>query len=101
MRISTNGGSQARWRRDGKELFYLATGGTIMGVPVKLAASGFQAEAPAALCRPSFAALSVGSTGLFFEASADGRRFLILAPPAGSHAPAMDVVVNWDAGLKK
>jgi len=101
VRISTNGGRQARWRRDGKELFYLATDGTIMGGPVKLAASGFQAEAPAALCRPSFAALSVGRTGLFFEASADGRQFLILASPAGSPAPAIYVVMNWDAGLKK
>jgi Tol biopolymer transport system component len=56
VRISTNGGSQPRWRRDGKELFYLAADETIMAVPVNIAAGGFQVEAPAALCRPSFAA---------------------------------------------
>ena len=29
--ISTTGGIQARWRRDGRELFYLSTDGQLMG----------------------------------------------------------------------
>ena len=32
--VSPNGGSSARWRRDGKELFYLAPDGTLMAAPV-------------------------------------------------------------------
>ena len=38
--ISTAGGTQPRWRRDGKELFYLAPDLTLMAVPIS-AANGF------------------------------------------------------------
>jgi hypothetical protein len=100
MRISTNGGSQPRWRRDGKELLYMAGDGTIMGVPVTMAAAGFQAEAPTVLCRPSFAAPLTPSDDRF-EVSADGRRFLILAPSEGLGAQGIHVVVNWDAELQR
>ncbi len=34
VRISTNGGAQMRWRRDGKELFYIALDGRLMAVPI-------------------------------------------------------------------
>jgi serine/threonine protein kinase len=33
--VSTNGGVQPRWRRDGKELFYLALDRKLMAVPVR------------------------------------------------------------------
>jgi hypothetical protein len=32
---STNGGAQAQWRRDGKELFYIALDGRLMAVPIR------------------------------------------------------------------
>jgi len=98
VRISTNGGVQPRWRRDGKELFYLAPDGAIMAASVNMTASGFQFEAPVALCRPPMAPLPAIFASVF-EVSADGRRFLILAP-SSSEAPGINVVANWDAGLK-
>jgi len=33
--VSTNGGVQPRWRRDGKELFYLGLDRKLMAVPVR------------------------------------------------------------------
>ena len=36
VRISTEGGVQARWRGDGKELFYLAPDQRLMAVPIQL-----------------------------------------------------------------
>jgi serine/threonine protein kinase len=36
IQISTNGGAQLRWRRDGKELFYIALDGHLMSVPIQL-----------------------------------------------------------------
>ena len=33
--VSTNGGSLPQWRRDGRELFYVALDGTLMSVPVR------------------------------------------------------------------
>ena len=32
--ISPNGGSEPRWRRDGNELFYLASSNKLMSVPI-------------------------------------------------------------------
>ena len=32
--VSTGGGEQPRWRRDGKELFYLSSDGKMMAAPV-------------------------------------------------------------------
>src|SRR5262249_26511790 len=37
MRISTGGGEQPRWRRDGKELFFLSEEGTLIAVDMKTA----------------------------------------------------------------
>jgi eukaryotic-like serine/threonine-protein kinase len=99
-RISTSGGRQARWRQDGKELFYLAPDGTIMGVTVEITPSGFRAEAPRSLCRPSFAA-PVTPLASLFEVNADGQQFLILAPSGGSGEQGLNAVVNWNVGLKQ
>jgi Tol biopolymer transport system component len=34
--VSTNGGTQPRWRRDGKELYFLAPDGELMAVPISI-----------------------------------------------------------------
>ena len=39
-RVSTEGGSQPRWRRDGKELFFVAPDNRLMAVPVALPSNG-------------------------------------------------------------
>jgi len=99
VRISANGGVQPRWRRDGKELFYLAADGAIMSAGINMTASAFQAETPVTLCTPPRAPLPAIFASVF-EVSADGRRFLILAPSTAD-APGINVVVNWAAGLKR
>ncbi|HMF00639.1 MAG TPA: hypothetical protein VKK06_12200 [Terriglobia bacterium] len=35
IQVSTNGGVQPRWRRDGKEMFYLALDGKMMSLEVR------------------------------------------------------------------
>ena len=44
--ISTQGGSRPRWRRDGKELYYLSADGKLMAVPVKLGAERWRSALP-------------------------------------------------------
>ena len=53
VRISTEGGIQARWRSDGKELFYLAPDQRLMAVPIQLDAQRNVVDVgtPAALFR--------------------------------------------------
>ena len=91
--ISKGGGSYPRWRGDGKELFYVASGGTLTSVDIS-AEPVFQAGAPRPLFQlpPDF----IGS-----EVTPDGRRFLIGVPVAQSASVPFTVLLNWQATLKK
>jgi hypothetical protein len=103
--ISIAGGQAARWRGDGKELFYEAADEKIMAVPVKAsfgAKPSFEAGAPVAL----FDAHTVHWANDFafeYDVTADGKRFLInmTGGPGAASAPPLTVVTNWAAGLKK
>jgi eukaryotic-like serine/threonine-protein kinase len=94
-RVSHNGGNLPRWRRDGKELFFLSPDGQIMAVTVK---PGREAEfgPPTALFRLPTYRWSVGSGR--YDVSHDGQKFLALIQKGAS--PPLQVVVNWQAGLK-
>jgi eukaryotic-like serine/threonine-protein kinase len=97
--ISTAGGDQPRWRRDGTELYYSA-GGKLMAVPVKISTS-FEAGVPQAL----FDGVPGGTPAnriWSYQPSPDGQKFLLISP-AGGVAPAspVSVVLNWQAGLGK
>jgi serine/threonine-protein kinase len=90
--VSNNGGRQARWSRDGKELFYVE-GGTLMAVPVE-SGPDFSVGAPTPLFdHPSLAAgLSIAQ----YDVSADGERFLLAEPVnAETQQPAIRIVQNW------
>jgi Tol biopolymer transport system component len=50
--ISTHGGAQVRWRRDGRELFYIALDGKLMSVPIRTGGNTLDVGAP----EPLFAA---------------------------------------------
>jgi eukaryotic-like serine/threonine-protein kinase len=93
-RISTTGGSQPRWRADGRELFYIAPDGKLMTVAVKSGPT-FEAEPPKPLfsTRPREPAYA---GDLFnYDVSADGQRFLVNNEIGQTAAPALDAVVNW------
>ena len=96
LQISTDGGMQPRWRRDGRELFYLAPNRKLMAVTIK-AAAPFQAETPRPLFETRLDGTALRHT---YAVSADGNRFLLnVAPESG--APPLTIVVNWPALLKK
>ena len=40
VRVSTSGGAQMAWRKDGRELFYMALDGRLMAVPMQPAPDG-------------------------------------------------------------
>ena len=93
--VSTEGGTQAFWRADGRELFY-RNAGQLMAVPVD-AGSTFNVGTPQALFETRFAAITV--RGLY-RPTADGQRFLVLAPLARDAEQPASVVLNWTAALK-
>ncbi len=99
--VSTAGGTQARWRRDGKELFYIAADGKLMAVPVKTSPS-FQAGSPQELFPGAPIASTTGAGQFYYTPSKDGQRFLMNIPAEGSTAqPPINVVLNWQSELKK
>lgn len=94
--ISAAGGSQPRWRRDGKELFYLAIDGQLMAVTVKIGQT-FEVEAPRVLFQTRLPAVELRQT---YSVSPDGQKFL-LALPAETASQSVILVQNWQSALKK
>jgi hypothetical protein len=102
-RVSTQGGIEPAWRRDGKELFYLALDRTLMSVAVSAGAgSTFEAGLPAPLFETRMTVLlGPGFTRNQYAVSADGQRFLVNQPSVEASASPVTVVVNWPATLNK
>jgi eukaryotic-like serine/threonine-protein kinase len=96
LQISPNGGSQPRWRPDGKELFYVAPDRKLMAVTVKSGAT-IDATAPRSLFETT---LPITPNRQTYAVSPDGQRFLLNAPLEVA-SPPMTIVENWTAGLKK
>ena len=98
--ISTDGGRQPLWSRDGRELFYRDFNGAVMSVPVTLT-STFSAGTGRKLLDGS-AYLGAGRfmSGRTYDLSLDGRRFLMLkADRSGSRS--LVIILNWTEELKK
>jgi hypothetical protein len=93
--ISSGGGCQALWRRDGKELFYLSLQGKLMAVDVT-AGPPFEASAPRVLFQTP---ILVSPLIDQYAVTGDGRRF-ILTTPVGEEEP-ITVLVNWTARMKR
>ena len=68
-RISTSGGAQPSWRRDGKELFYISTDGRLMAVAMALGGA-LGARVDAGTPRPLFTA--AGATAYAPRGTASG-----------------------------
>jgi len=96
--VSTGGGSSPRWRRDGKELYFLAGGNQLMAAVVNTKGKDFEAGATKPLFRVLVGATPAG--GPTYDVAADGQRFLFVSPADSNPAP-LNLVVNWTAGMKK
>ena len=97
--VSTGGGTQPRWRRDGTELFYLSGDKKIMAAAVRKGAGAFDAGVPRVLFAVEVGgAIGVGTDE--FVPSADGQRFLVARTSEPSELP-ITVVLNWPASLKR
>ena len=98
--VSTGSGSDPRWSRDGRELFYVATDGTLTAVAVIGRASTFEAGSP----RPLFQTHRFAARGpqLFtnYMPASDGR-FLVNAVATDLPPIPITVVSNWAADLNR
>jgi eukaryotic-like serine/threonine-protein kinase len=98
--ISRAGGSSPRWRRDGKELFYVAADSTLIAAEVDTSRSAFQAGALRPLfhvaLRTGVSRLDVSSTTgqSGYDAAPDGKWFVVNSPPPGN-SPPITLITNW------
>jgi Tol biopolymer transport system component len=95
--ISTDGGRSPRWRRDGKEIFYIAPDQKLMVVSVMALSKSVEISRPAPLFE---IAVSGDPRRQQYDVTGDGQRFLVNSIAAESETP-VTVVLNWTAGLKK
>jgi Tol biopolymer transport system component len=93
--VSTQGGGEQMWSRDGSELFY-RNGNRWMVVAVNL-----QPEFKAGTPQLMFEGAYVDVGGASFDVTADGQRFLLLEPAEQSPVTHLNVVLNWFEEVKK
>jgi Tol biopolymer transport system component len=97
--ISTSGGVQPIWRRDGKELFYLTEDEKLMAVDVNTTSATFQVGIPKQLFQAQLVPIYYWRN--IYVPSPDGQRFLMLTPEGDGKPQPITVVVNWPTLLKR
>jgi serine/threonine-protein kinase len=95
--ISTSGGTHPRWGPDGKELFYLAPGGTLTMAQLEPGERSLKVGK----ARPLFQASFTQSDGWPYDISPDGQRFLATVSGEQAAGSPITVVVNWTAELNQ
>jgi serine/threonine protein kinase len=98
--ISTQGGIEARWRGDGRELFYVTPDGTLMAVAIDTRGR-LQAGVPQELFKARFYISGAGAERPSYAATKDGQRFLINAIAAEAEPSSVTVILNWPAAVQR
>ncbi len=91
--VSRGGGVQPRWRRDGRELFYISPEGTMMAVPVS-ATPVFEAGTPQALFNTDMVDTGIRTGPMSWDIAPDGKRFLIISDKS-QETSSLNVILNW------
>ena len=98
--VSTDGGQQPRWRRDGKELFILSPDRKMMAVSVK-ERSKLELGPPKVLFQTRAHEPITAEEFFTYDVSADGQQFLVNVNSEQNNAAPVDIILNWASGLKK
>ena len=93
--ISAAGGTDPQWRADGRELYYRAPDQKVMAIDIQ-AGNGITAGTPQPLFPGRF---DSGLARNRYLPTADGKRFLTVAPLGRESMTPTTVVLNWNAEL--
>ena len=86
-RISNDGARFARWRRDGRELYFESLEGVVMAVDLTPAASALAPSPP----KPLFTLPQAA----YWDVAPDGERFLVTMPSTEGQLMPITVMMNW------
>jgi eukaryotic-like serine/threonine-protein kinase len=92
--ISSEGGRQPHWRKDGKELFFANRDQQLMTAEVNIGNGTLEVEKVQKL----FDGVINGTNT--FDVSADGQKFLVVEDSVTS-SPPLTLVLNWTAALRR
>jgi Tol biopolymer transport system component/tRNA A-37 threonylcarbamoyl transferase component Bud32 len=98
--VSSGGGYQPLWRRDGKELLYFSQDSRLMAVEVDTSAA-FRAGTPKTLFATRIAGGPPPAPTHRWDLTRDGQRFLITTVLDVTQSPPITVVTNWESVLKR
>lgn len=98
--VSIAGGTEPRWRDDGKELFYLDARGTLTAVSIS-AESTFSSGTPQPLFRVHPRA-PISNTDVFsYDVTKDGSRFIVNRYVKPSSVPPLHILLNATAAAQE
>jgi len=92
-RMSTDGGSNPRWARHGRELFYVSPDSNLMSVEIKPGVD-INTSQPTPLFK-------VDPLMTSYDVRADGQAFLCVVSAPGTQLFPYAVTMDWTADLKK
>jgi serine/threonine protein kinase len=94
---TTAGGSNPRWRADGKELFFMSPDLKLSVVSIEANGQELRLGSP----RMLFAPHGIANRLSPYDVQGDGQRFLVSGSAEPISQARVTLVVNWDAELKK
>jgi dipeptidyl aminopeptidase/acylaminoacyl peptidase len=99
----TLGGQQPRWRRDGRELFYVAPDKRIIAVPVESTADSVRLGPARPLFQTAIGSESGIGTRASYDVTRDGQKFIVAESAAGRDGTDVPftVLVNWRSIVAK
>ena len=97
--VSTDGGTEPVWARNGRELFF-RQGEKMMAVDVALT-PGFTASRPRLLFEGRYEVSFLVTGQRFYDVSPDGQRFLMVKSDTPTAPRQLHLVVNWFEELKR
>jgi serine/threonine protein kinase/Tol biopolymer transport system component len=95
--VSTDGGTQVRWKADGRELFYLGRANTLLAVPIRLGAANQPPVIGAAVALftlPFFSENASTFSRQQYVVAPDGNHFLASLTEEPMPVP-VTVILNW------
>jgi Tol biopolymer transport system component len=103
--VSRGGGSEPHWRKDGKEIVYRTSDGTLFAVDVTTN-SGFEVGAPKRLFKspaldPQGRATQVARLTINWDMTPNADRFLVAFPVQEGLQTPFTAVINWHALLQE
>lgn len=91
--VSIGGGVMPRWRRDGKELFYISPDWKMMAVDVDTQPT-FRSGTPHALFDTEMVDTGIRNGPMSWDIAPDGKRFLIISDTSPSNS-SLNLILNW------